>query len=311
MQFTVLATVVWLLGWGATTRACEVVDAYSAVAQLAADTVGVSPAEQLRVFHEKIVKAFPGLYKSSVLGLPAGAQFDAAVLASLAAAREHPDRMRLAQQLRANIDQTSKAFAVFTDFHCDFPIYVADTLGQLDGAGRVVDERRALVLGVGNLDAERSSISLPALITHELFHRYHYQAAGYSDDLADQQPIWMALWVEGLATYASRALVPGTSVQDALLLPADLEQRAAPLLRPLATDLLLHLDETNRETFTTYFTYGNGDVARRGLPWRSGYYVGFLVARQLAQRHSLDALAHMQGPELHREITIALRRLSS
>ena len=301
---------VWVLFGAATTPACETVDAYSALATLAAATAGTSPAAQIREFHERIIDRYPGLYTPSVIGLSAGPPFDAAILGSLAAARERQNRGTLMQQLRADIAHTAKAFTVFADFRCDFPIYLADTLGQLDGAGRIVDGRRALVLGVGNLDAEQFSISLPTLITHEIFHRYHYQAAGYSDDLADQQPIWVALWVEGLATYASQALTPGATLKDALVVPADLEQRAAPLVPQLAADLLRHLDEINADIYVTYFTYGNPGVAARGLPWRSGYYVGDLVARRLARRHSLAALAHMQGPALHQEIANALLQLS-
>jgi len=40
----------------------------------------------------------------------------------------------------------------------------------------------------------------------------------------------------------------------------------------------------------------------RRLPWRSGYYLGFLVAKDLGRHRSLDALARLRGPELEREI---------
>jgi hypothetical protein len=298
------------LGFVPITQACEIIDAYSAVAKLADDSVAFSPADQLRAFQTQVIGKFPGLYDSSVLGLNEGARRDAAILSSLAAARKSRTRAELVQRLRAQIDRSSKSFAVFRDFRCDFPIYLADTLGQLDGAGRRVDGRAALVFGIGNLELEQSSISLRALVTHELFHRYHFQAAGFSDDLAARQPIWQVLWVEGLATYASQVLNPGVSTREALVLPIDLEQRAAPMIQAIATDLLQHLDEVNSHVFASYFTFGSGEVTPRGLPWRCGYYVGYVVAQRLAQRHSLVELAHLKGPSLHREISVVLQRLS-
>jgi hypothetical protein len=60
----------------------------------------------------------------------------------------------------------------------------------------------------------------------------------------------------------------------------------------------------------TYFTYGNTEVARRGLPWRSGCYVGYVVARRMAERHSLNVLAHLRGAPLRSEIAEVLRQLS-
>jgi hypothetical protein len=290
---------------------CQVVDAYAPVARTAEATAEASPAEQVQAFKAEVVAARPGLYAQDVLGLAPGPLMDKQILTSLAHARTSGDRVELRRRLEAEVQRTAAAFGRFPDFRCDFPVYLTDTLGQLDGAGRVVDGRRALVLGVDVLDGEQKLVSLPTFVTHEVFHRYHYQAAGFSDDLAERQPIWRALWAEGLATYVSRVLTPGATVEDALMLPKDLGQRAGPMTPALAADLLRHLDEVNPEVFTTYFTYGNKEVARRGLPWRSGYYVGYRVAETLARRHSLDALVHLKGPRLRAEIGRALQELAS
>ena len=278
IQILGATAVICLLGWTAAAQSCEIIDSYSAVAKLATATAGSAPEDQLRQFHEQIIRSYPGLYTSSVLGLSPGETMDAAILSSLAAARESRTGTPLLQSVVSQINRAARALSVFPDFSCDFPIYIADTLGQLDGAGRVVS--------------------------------YHYQAAEFSDDMAEQQPIWRVLWVEGLASYASQVLTPGVSAREALLLPNDLEQRAAPMLSDLAGDLLLHLDEVNVTVFTAYFTYGSKEVARRGLPWRSGYYVGYVVAQRMAERHSLKGLAHLRGPSLRSEIAAVLRQLS-
>jgi hypothetical protein len=290
---------------------CRVVDAYAPVARVAEATVAAPSGEQVRVFEAKVIAPHPGLYAPSVLGLQPGPRMDAKILTSLAEARASRDRAELVRRLSAEVERVSGAFGRFGDFRCNFPIYLSDTLGQLDGAGRIVDGRRALVLGVDVLDGEQKVISLPTFVAHELFHRYHYEAAGFSDDLSERQPIWRALWAEGLATYVSRVITPGASTADALMLPADLEQTAGPKTAVLAADLLRHLDEVNPEVFTTYFTYGNKDVSRRGLPWRSGYYLGYRVAERLARRHPLEALVHLKGAPLRAEIGQTLAELAA
>jgi hypothetical protein len=269
------------------------------------------PADQLKAFHQSIIARYPGLYGPQVLDLSAGQNMDTLILASLASARRSRTRAALILRLRQLVEQIQASFEQLDGFRCDFPIYLTDSLGQFDGAGRIVAGQRSLVLGVDVLDAEQDHISLPVLLAHEMFHRYHFMASGFSDDAADRQLLWRTFWAEGLATYASRALTPGATVDDALMLPTDLAERAAPLTPKIAADLLLHLDEVNPDVYRTYFTYGNRAVAARGLPWRSGYYLGYLVAARLARRHSLGELAHMPPRRVHALLRNALRAIAS
>ena len=290
---------------------CPITDAYSAVERTAAATAGAPPVEQLRAFKDRVIARYPALYTTAVLGLKDDAVRDRLIVESLTAARAAGDRTVLLQRLREEIRRTERAFHDFGDFRCDFPIYFTDSLGQLDGAGRFVAGRPALVFGIGVLEREQSEISLPVLVSHEFFHRYHSQAAGFSDDLAERQPLWRSLWAEGLATYVSRLVTPGATAGAALMLPRDLEQKAAPMERQLALDFVAHMDETDTAIYTTYFTYGNAEVTARGMPWRSGYYIGYRVAQGLAGKHSLRELVHLSGQPLHDEIKTQLRAMAS
>jgi hypothetical protein len=296
----------------ARTRAgtCPIVDAIAPLAAIAVATAGESNAEQLAAYRRALIDAHPGLYAQQVLGLKPGPVMDRKILASLAEARTARDRNTLIVRLRAQIAATSRGFArVFPDFRCNFPIYLTDSLGQLDGAGRVVDGRPALVIGVPQLERELPSVSLRVFLNHEFFHRYHFEAAGFSDDPGENQQIWRALWAEGLATYVSKVLTPGATTPEALL-SAHLEERARPLMPQLAADLLAGMDRIDPELFAEYFTSGPA-AGRHGLPARSGYYVGYIVAGRLAEHHSLAALAHLEGAALHAEIAGALRELAT
>jgi hypothetical protein len=289
---------------------CPVVDATVTLVAVAKSSAGRPEAEQLAAYRSGVIDRWPGLYTTAVLGLTPGPLMDKQILRSLEAVRRDGDHPELKELLRTHLGTTSGAFRVFGDFKCNFPVYFADTLGALDGAGRVVDGKRVLVLGIGSLAREQSQISLPVFLTHEFFHRYHFEAAGFSDDLEDRQEIWRNLWAEGLATYVSEVLTPGATTADALMIPRDLEARAEPLTSRMARELLAGLDGMDEDLFNRYFTT-NPKTDRHGIPPRAGYYVGYVVARRLASRHTLAELAHLQGETLHGAIAATLRQLAA
>jgi len=289
---------------------CPVVDATVTLAPVARSSAGKSDDEQVTAYRQGVTDRWPGLYTEAVLGLAPGPLMDKQILKSLEAARRDGDHPELRQLLRTRLSATSAEFSEFGDFKCNFPIYFADTLGALDGAGRIVDGQRALVLGIGSLAHEQSQISLPVFLTHEFFHRYHFEAAGFSDDLEDRQEIWRNLWAEGLATYVSEVLTPGATTAQALMIPHDLEQRAEPLTARMASELLAGLDGMDEDLFNRYFTT-NPRMERHGIPPRAGYYMGYVVARRLAARHTLAELVHLQGEPLHSAIADTLRELAA
>lgn len=311
VSFAVTALAAVLLQATATvTAACPIVDATVTLVPVARSSTDKSAAEQLTAYQHGVVERWPGLYTEAVLGLAPGPLMDKQILRSLEAVRRDGDHPELRQLLRTRLGATSAAFRVFGDFKCNFTIYFADTLGALDGAGRIVDGQRALVLGIGALAREQSQISLPVFLTHEFFHRYHFEAAGFSDDLEDRQEIWRNLWAEGLATYVSEVLTPGATSADALMIPRDLEQRAEPLTARMASELLGGLDGMDEDLFNRYFAT-NPRTDRHGIPPRAGYYVGYVVARRLAARHTLAELAHLKGEPLHSALADTLRELAA
>jgi hypothetical protein len=180
------------------------------------------------------------------------------------------------------------------------------SLGQLDGAGRIIDGQPSLVLGVDNITAEFSPAVMPIFLDHELFHRYHYQVAGFSDDNGSREIIWRALWAEGLATYVSMSLNPPATLQASLFVPEDLVQRAHPILPSLIAEIAPKLDEVDPQFFAKFFLFHPSTAA---MPSRSGYYVGAVVAERLAKQKSIFQLAHLQPQTVRLEIgeTLASR----
>jgi hypothetical protein len=306
-----LALLLCLFALPARARDCPIVDATAEVWPLAAQTSALPPAEQVAQFRRRIVARFPGLYAETVLGLADVQVMDERILRALASARapEAPGR-RIAAVLVRDLPGYEQHFRrSFPDLRCDFPIYLTLTLGQLDGAGRLVDGRPALVFGVDTIAQLHSAEQLPVFVSHELFHRYHFQVAGFSDDPGDGQAIWRTLWAEGLATYVSARLNPDRPLSDAFMLPPDLAERAAPLTPRLAQEL--EDDETpDPALYAKYFTYRSPAAEAAGLPSRAGYYIGYRVAALAARGRTLQALAHRRGPALQAEIQRDLQSLA-
>jgi hypothetical protein len=290
---------------------CMPVDAFSLVQDLARETAGQPPDRQVAVFNERIIARFAPLYEDKVLGIGPGLERDKRVVASLDKIRSGAVPDNTNNSVLDLLPRITDIYArTFSDFRCNFPIYLMDSLGQLDGAGRFVDGRPSLVIGIETLATE-SAPQRPVFLAHEFFHRYHFQAAGFSDDAGDSQALWRVLWAEGMATYVSMKLTPGATLADALILPADLELRAKPKVPAIAARLIRYLDVPDVETFNLLFTYGGPQAPALGLPWRSGYYVGFLVAAELGKTRTIDQLAHLKGPVLHDLIRETLTKIGA
>ena len=267
-------------------------------------------AEQQLAEVKKFIAAHAALYAPSVVGVPDAATIARSSLPSIRS--RNGDIERNAAVLHERLPAYLHDFAAhFPDFRCNFTIYMMPSFGAFDGAGRFVDGKPAMVLGVDTISALEKSDQLKVFIDHEIFHRYHFQAAGFSDDGGDGATIVTALWAEGLATYVSAALNPDRPLADALLLPRDLEERAQPHVASIAAELRANLERKDVAVYEKYFAYGSRAATAAKLPWRSGYYVGYLVAKRLAQDTPLQSLAHWRGDDLTARIAAALDELAA
>jgi hypothetical protein len=297
----------------ATATSCPVVDVMPEYRQVLDRSARESLAEQATALEKDFVMAHAALYRPEVLGLDDPNALSARIRKSLPDLRQRADSIgATADTLRAQLPGDIADFrAAFPDFDCSFTIYLMPTFGMLDGAGRVVTGKPALVFGVDTIAANETPAQLKVFVDHELFHRYHFQVAGFSDADNSHAVIWRALWTEGLATYVSATLNPKRPLAEALILPLDLETRAKARLRTLSATLRANLDRVAPDVFNTYFSYGDRAAAEAGLPWRGGYYVGYRVAKRLGESRSLVALAHLQGAALRAQIAAVLDELAA
>ncbi len=203
----------------------------------------------------------------------------------------------LSARLSADLPRELGAFRkTFPKFRCSVPVYFLYSAGAFDGATREVSGKNALMFGLDVI--ARLEEELSPLVAHELFHVYH-------GEVVDESPkvFYWSMWEEGLASYVSRRLNPGIPEAKICCLPA-IESAAVPTL---AAGALALLDSASREDYARYFLGGQKDS---GIPARSGYYLGYLVASEAGKTHTLEELASWSPKQVRGAAEQTLRQIA-
>ena len=144
---------------------------------------------------------------------------------------------------------------------------------------------------------------LAVLFSHELFHCYQGQK-NPAMCLDPEAPLYVSLWMEGTATWASERMNPGAAPQD-VLLDAALARATPTQLRAAAQAMLPALDARDGATQSLFFGLGqHGD----GWPPRAGYAVGLRIARGLGPALSLPQMAALPAQRVRETLAQALAR---
>jgi hypothetical protein len=186
----------------------------------------------------------------------------------------------------------------------------------IGGSVRPLAGRDAVIFGteeIGQVLDSRTGFDV--LVHHELAHLYHMQvnpevrrmiAEVYMPPYAvGRARMYEVLWLEGLAAYMSRALNPGAPDKEVLLSESVAPAVAASWPR-IGAEIREHLDSSKKADIDLYLF--DSDASGR-IPRRTGYYVGMLIAEELAKESTFPELCRLAGPRLRAEVERALRRL--
>lgn len=187
----------------------------------------------------------------------------------------------------------AKFLNAFPDFDSSKArVYLMLSLFRFDGK-IPHDNPRMLLLGLDGLAKfHGADAHLTVILSHELFHLYHFQVNPLPRD-ADRIELYRLIWQEGLATYVSQVLNPEASLADVLLDPR-LAQEGPRFLPVSAHHLLTDLESTDDATTALYLSYRPGGL----IPARMGYLVGYEIARKTAATRPLTELARLRGHAL-------------
>jgi len=292
----------------------QVIDAMPAFWRFWGAAADKPEAVRVRMFRDTVVAAHPELFDTGVLGPGAiagpgaHADPDAIVGRYLSDVTPFIPRMqRISETVRSHIGAYAADFSrQFPLFAPAAPVYFTVSMFSFDGATRTVGNGTALLFGIdGIARSHPPDENLKVLFDHELFHLYHSQIRPELTD--DAAPLWTSMWEEGLATYVSGQMNPG-STEGQVLLQQDLPGLARPRLGALARALLARFDSLDRDDYEDFFYLQN---RRPDLPPRSGYYVGYRVARMLGAGRTLEQLARLQGAALKAAVRAALEQLAA
>jgi len=291
-----------------------VVDATPAFWQFWAAAERKPEERRVRMFMDIVVSAHPELFDASVLNKAAltGNSDDrhavSIVSAYLRDVIPYIPRMKtISESIRDGFRAYASDFsATFPDFAPTSAVYFTLSLFNFDGATRNVGGKDALLFGIDGIARYHGQHEdLKVLFDHELFHQYHAQFAQH--DTGDNTPLWVSLWEEGLATYVSQQMNPG-STEAQVLMSDKLAELTKPLLPALARELLTNFDSFDRDEYAAFFYSKNG---RPDIPGRCGYFVGYRIAQELAAGRSLRQLASLHGPDLKAAVKRALEQMAS
>lgn len=179
-------------------------------------------------------------------------------------------------------------------------IYLIHTLGEMDGGQRTLNGKVHFIFGPDAMVKYHAPGRVAPFFHHELFHDYRPMNC-------EGGRIWTHLWIEGLAGYVAKTLTPDASIQElSLHIPDNMVSgvRAQPKLA--WTDLQSRLDDGRGPSYEGLFRNLPDGT---GLPARRGYYLGLLVAQEVAKKHSLQQLAQLGCDEVRQEVHAAVAAL--
>jgi len=187
----------------------------------------------------------------------------------------------------------AKFNATFPDFQPKTEIYLLHSLGEMDGGTRELQGKAYLIFGVDGMVHYHGDGNEAAFFHHELFHVYHEQFLG---DCAEKG-VWAPLWSEGLAVYVSKVLNPTANNTELLLdLPAGTVAQTEAQL-PAAFEQLEQVLASDDEAFyPPLFQFRQDET---GLARRRGYFLGYLVAREIGKTRDLRTLAKLSCHDAH------------
>jgi hypothetical protein len=194
----------------------------------------------------------------------------------------------------------------FPDFdYSKARVYLMLSLFRFDGK-IPHDNPHLLLLGLDGLAKfHGANARLSVILSHELFHVYHFQVNPLPRNI-DDVALYRLVWQEGLATYVSKQLNPDASLADVLLDPR-LAQEGPKYVPVVARDLLTQLESVDDATTAMYLSYWRGGR----IPGRMGYLIGYEIARRMATTKSVRDLALLRGQTLLRLLRREMQNLAT
>lgn len=223
-------------------------------------------------------------------------------------ASDLPVMRSLSEQIgRQTLLASEKFRRAFPRFRGDVTVAYLPSFYRFDGQLANLDGERVLLFGLDGIARYHGAdADLRVLFSHELFHIHHSRVTPSLFVDEENAPLYVNVWIEGLATYVSERLNPQASTLQILLDDRSLLERGMPMIGRIAAMVMTHLDSTSDEHRTRFLSFGEQD----GIPGRTGYLLGYAIAKRLGERYSLPELAALEGEKLRSSVCGEISQLA-
>jgi hypothetical protein len=279
----------------------RIVDLTGQFDRFAMSTENMADGQRVVAFEKQIGPIANGFYSRK--RTPDG--YDFRILVGL---KTYPERragvLEVSQRFRKMFENARQTFEQrFGPLRSSQPVYLIDSMGELDGGTRELNGGPTLLFGADVIAEVHSGKDMTAFFHHELFHLYH------EAKVPSCMTIWCSLWEEGLATYVAHRLDPGASDDELVLnLPQPIRPAVEANRARAICQVVRRLDSTNDGDFSALF---QGDDRLPGYPSRMGYYIGYLVTSDIGRTHGLHQMANMSLVQARPLIDASLRRMAT
>jgi hypothetical protein len=264
---------------------------------------GTDKQQRARLFYDSVIQPYPEIYGRHEI-------FETKAVALNRYLEEVRAYLPAIKKVHARVLDESEPIEQsfcrhFPDFHKS-RVIIYFMLSRFRFDGKIPDDSpRALFLGLDGLAKfHGDSVNLGVILSHELFHLYHFQV-NLLPAVIDEIPLYQRIWQEGLATYVSSLLNPNATLGDVLLDP-QLASEGPKFVPMAARALLTQLEAADDETTARYLFYRHGSKTLS----RIGYLIGYDIAVHLTATRSVKELSRVRGGRLLRLIRTEVRALA-
>jgi hypothetical protein len=266
-------------------------------------TQGMESAARAAAFREEFNAKMPGFYDPARFDSTV-AQYDQRVARSFEAFPALRERfIATTSGFETSMAPARTSFrAAFPDVQRVGDIYFVHSLGEMDGGTREINGQTYLVFGADVMSRIYEPGGTTPFFHHELFHFYH------KSFFNGCHVFWCALWTEGLATYVSEQLNPGTDDHSMLLtVPRPIRPEVDANLQYAICETRARLQSESMDDYRPFFL---GSSNLEGLPPRAGYYIGYLVAKEAGRTRTVQELAHLNAEDARPVVEAAIAALA-
>lgn len=191
---------------------------------------------------------------------------------------------------RLYADHVRKFRQTFPAFDPSASVIVLPSLFGFDAHVSHVENETPLFIGPdGVVRFHGPKADLSVLLDHESFHLVQNKAVP-EFLMPSSPPVWVRLWLEGCAVYASAVLNPSASRLHVLLDQKRIAAASPDELRGYAGDMLSALESTDDADHERFFSYRPaGDQ-----PAMTGYLVGYEALVRIGRRKRLSEIADLK-----------------